>query len=124
MLDRGPLKDWFNSGEIRIEAAIAALAFYLFVVHTLTAKRPVHPPGAVQGPQFPDRQHLHLRGRHGAVRDAGAAAAAAAGPDGLFGGPAGLVTAPRGVGTLIAMMSSAGWSAASTCGSSSPPAWR
>ncbi|MGB6938755.1 MAG: DHA2 family efflux MFS transporter permease subunit [Xanthobacteraceae bacterium] len=40
MLDRGEIKDWFGSGEIVIEAIIAASAFYLFVVHTLTAKRP------------------------------------------------------------------------------------
>ena len=37
MLDRGQLKDWFNSTEIWIEATIAGLGFYLFVVHTATA---------------------------------------------------------------------------------------
>jgi len=37
MLDRGQLKDWFHSTEIWIEAAIAALSFYLFIVHTWTA---------------------------------------------------------------------------------------
>src|SRR5207248_448991 len=37
MLDRGQLKDWFNSTEIWIEATIAALCFYLLVVHTVTA---------------------------------------------------------------------------------------
>jgi DHA2 family multidrug resistance protein len=37
LLDRGELKDWFGSTEIRIEATIAGLAFYLFVVHTATA---------------------------------------------------------------------------------------
>jgi len=38
MLDRGELKDWFNSSEIWIEATIAGLGFYLFAVHTATAK--------------------------------------------------------------------------------------
>src|SRR6202167_2219072 len=33
MLDRGQLKDWFNSTEIWIEAGVSATAFYLFVVH-------------------------------------------------------------------------------------------
>ena len=33
MLDRGALKDWFGSTEIWVEAALARLAFYLFVVH-------------------------------------------------------------------------------------------
>ena len=37
MLDRGELKDWFGSTEIWVEATIAGLALYLFVVHTATA---------------------------------------------------------------------------------------
>jgi DHA2 family multidrug resistance protein len=37
MLDRGELKDWFGSTEIWTEATIAGLSFYLFVVHTATA---------------------------------------------------------------------------------------
>jgi DHA2 family multidrug resistance protein len=37
LLDRGELKDWFGSIEIWIEATIAALALYLFIVHTATA---------------------------------------------------------------------------------------
>jgi DHA2 family multidrug resistance protein len=37
MLDRGELKDWFDSSEICIEATVAGLGFYLFIVHTATA---------------------------------------------------------------------------------------
>jgi DHA2 family multidrug resistance protein len=37
LLDRGELKDWFSSTEIWIETTIAALGLYLFVVHTATA---------------------------------------------------------------------------------------
>ncbi len=37
MLDRGQLKDWFRSPEIWVEATIAALCFYLLIVHTMTA---------------------------------------------------------------------------------------
>jgi DHA2 family multidrug resistance protein len=37
LLDRGELKDWFGSTEIWIEAIIAGLSLYLFVVHTATA---------------------------------------------------------------------------------------
>ncbi len=40
LLDRGEQKDWFGSGEIVIEAAIAALSFWIFACHTLTAERP------------------------------------------------------------------------------------
>src|ERR1700749_3863023 len=36
MLDRGELKDWFHSSEIWIEATVAGLGFYLFAVHTVT----------------------------------------------------------------------------------------
>ncbi len=40
LLDRGELKDWFHSTEIWVEATIAGLALYLFVVHTLTMREP------------------------------------------------------------------------------------
>ena len=40
LLDRGELKDWFHSTEIWVEATIAGLAFYLFVVHTITTSAP------------------------------------------------------------------------------------
>ena len=36
MLDRGELKDWFNSFEIWVELTVAVLGFYLFTVHTVT----------------------------------------------------------------------------------------
>jgi len=38
LLDRGTTKDWFSSSEIVIEAIIAGIALYLFVVHMFTAK--------------------------------------------------------------------------------------
>jgi DHA2 family multidrug resistance protein len=41
MLDRGETNDWFGSSETWIEAVIAALALYLFLVHTVTAKTPL-----------------------------------------------------------------------------------
>jgi MFS transporter, DHA2 family, multidrug resistance protein len=37
MLDRGQIRDWFHSTEIWIEATVAALCFYLLIVHTMTA---------------------------------------------------------------------------------------
>jgi MFS transporter, DHA2 family, multidrug resistance protein len=40
MLDRGELKDWFGSTEVIIEATLAALGFYFFIVRMVTAKRP------------------------------------------------------------------------------------
>jgi DHA2 family multidrug resistance protein len=44
MLDRGEVKDWFGSTEIVTEAVLSGLGVYLFVVHTMTAKRPLLPP--------------------------------------------------------------------------------
>ena len=38
-LDRGEQLDWFSSGEIIVEAIVAACAFYIFFVHTFTAKK-------------------------------------------------------------------------------------
>lgn len=39
MLDRGELKDWFESPEIVIEATLAAVALYMFIAHSATASR-------------------------------------------------------------------------------------
>ena len=41
MLDRGERAGWFSSAEIVAWAAVAALGLYLFIAHTLTARRPV-----------------------------------------------------------------------------------
>ena len=40
VLDRGQRLDWFDSGEIVAEAAIAAVAFWIFIAHSLTARNP------------------------------------------------------------------------------------
>ncbi len=44
MLDRGGQLDWFESWEIIAEACLAALGFYMFNVHCLTAKQPFLDP--------------------------------------------------------------------------------
>jgi len=43
MLDRGTQKDWFDSTEIVIEAAVAASAIWMFVIHSLTTRNPLIP---------------------------------------------------------------------------------
>jgi DHA2 family multidrug resistance protein len=40
MLDRGERNDWFQSREIVLEALLAALALYVFMVHSATTRRP------------------------------------------------------------------------------------
>jgi len=52
MLDRGQEKDWFSSGEIVIEAIVAASAFYLFIVHTFTTERPFVRPSLFRDRNF------------------------------------------------------------------------
>jgi len=49
MLDRGQRMDWFTSREIIIEAVLAALGFYLFIVHMMTADKPVSCPRRCSG---------------------------------------------------------------------------
>ena len=44
MLDRGERAGWFSSAEIVAWAAVAALGLYLFIAHTLTARRPFLDP--------------------------------------------------------------------------------
>lgn len=44
MLDRGGHLDWFSSGEIIVEGALAVLGFYLFNVHGLTRRDPFLDP--------------------------------------------------------------------------------
>ncbi len=39
MLDRGERQDWFEALEIVVEGTVVALAFYIFIVHTLTAEK-------------------------------------------------------------------------------------
>lgn len=40
VLARGQRLDWFDSGEIIVEAIIAIVAFWIFIVHCLTTERP------------------------------------------------------------------------------------
>jgi DHA2 family multidrug resistance protein len=40
MLDRGPSQDWFDSPEIWVEATLAAIGLWVFVIQTITAPHP------------------------------------------------------------------------------------
>ena len=44
VLSRGQRLDWFESPEIVIETAAAAMAFYIFLAHTMTAREPYLSP--------------------------------------------------------------------------------
>ncbi|MGC4028257.1 MAG: DHA2 family efflux MFS transporter permease subunit [Steroidobacteraceae bacterium] len=105
MLDRGQTLDWFSSTEIRIEAAIAAVALWMFVVHVMTTK---HAPFITLS-MFRDRNFLTGNIFIFVVGVVLFATLALLPPllQGLMGYPVvltGLVTAPRGFGTLAAML--------------------
>jgi DHA2 family multidrug resistance protein len=105
MLDRGQLKDWFNSTEICVEAAVAGLALYLFIVHMLTTTRSPF----VSPVLFRDRNFLTGSVFIFIVGVVLFATLALLPPllQDLLNFPVvltGLVTAPRGLGTLAAML--------------------
>ncbi len=52
VLDRGERNDWFDSAEIIVEAGLALGAFYVFVVHSLTAERPFFNPRMLRNRNF------------------------------------------------------------------------
>src|SRR5215469_6578133 len=52
LLDRGEEKDWFGSGEIWIEAIVAASALYVFLVHTFTSDEPFVRPALFRDRNF------------------------------------------------------------------------
>ena len=104
LLDRGEQLDWFGSGEIWIEAIIAASAFYLFLVHTFTADAPFVRPAL-----FRDRNFAAGTLFIAIIGLTYYASMALQPPylQGLMNYPvvtAGLVMGPRGIGTMAAMM--------------------
>lgn len=104
MMDRGELKDWFSSPEIIAEAIIAGLSFYLFILHTLTHKRPFLTPALFKDSNFVIGNIFIF-----VVGVALFATLALVPPllQNLMNYPVvttGLVTAPRGAGTMLAMI--------------------
>jgi len=104
MLDRGELLGWFSSAEIIGEAVIAGLAFYMFVVHITTAKSPFLEPGL-----FVDRNFITGITIMFVIGVLLLSTVALLPPflQNLMDYPVlttGLVLAPRGLGTIIAMM--------------------
>ena len=104
MLDRGNALDWFDSTEVVLEAATAALAFYMFMVHMFTAEKPFIEPGL-----FADRNFVAGVLLMFTVGVLLLATMALLPPflQSLLGFPvitAGYVLAPRGIGTMAAMM--------------------
>jgi DHA2 family multidrug resistance protein len=103
MLDRGQLLDWFSSREIMIEAVVAGLGLYLFVVHMFTSDRPFLPPAL-----FKDRNFSSAIIMVFCVSSVMLSTAALLAPylQSVAGYPvytAGWVMAPRGIGIIASM---------------------
>ena len=104
MLDRGELKDWFGSTEIIIEGALAVCGLYVFLAHSLTAEHPFLQPAL-----FKDRNFVAGLVLIFIVGIILLATLALLPPmlQNLMNYPVvttGIVTAPRGLGTLLAML--------------------
>jgi MFS transporter, DHA2 family, multidrug resistance protein len=104
MLDRGQTKDWFSSPEIIAEAVACGLCLYMFLVHIFTADHPF-----VEPKLFTDRNYVTALMFMFMIGVLILAVMALMPPflQGLMDYPAlttGLVLAPRGIGTMVAMM--------------------
>lgn len=104
MLDRGPGEGWFESWEVTIEAALAAIGLYVFAVHTITAERPFFSRALLRNWNFTAGVVLSL-----ATGMLMYSSLALLPPmmQNILGYPVvtvGLVTMPRGLGMLVSMM--------------------
>ena len=104
MLDRGNKEDWFTSNEIIIEAILGGLGIYLFLVHMAWAPRPLIRPALFRDPNFSAGLVLMF-----AVGTLLVSSIALMAPwlQTLGNYPvatAGLLMAPRGIGTLIGII--------------------
>jgi DHA2 family multidrug resistance protein len=103
-LDRGQQKDWFDSWEIIIEAGVSLGAFWMFVVHLVTANKPLF-----ERHMFSDRNFatgMVFMVVTGVLLLAGLALLPPL-LQNLYGYSvlqSGFLTAPRGIGTLISML--------------------
>ena len=104
MLDRGTSQDWFSSTEVTVEAVLALVGAYLFIVHFLTSERPFIPRAL-----FKDRDYLFSTLLTFVIGMLLLATSALLPPylqtlGGYTVSETGWMMAPRGVGTMLAML--------------------
>jgi DHA2 family multidrug resistance protein len=104
MLDRGQQLDWFQSSEIWFELAVTISAFWMFIVHTITGRDPLF-----ERSMFKDRNFatgMFFMAVTGVLLLAGLALLPPL-LQRLYGYSvlqSGELTMPRGIGTLISML--------------------
>ena len=104
MLDRGQQLDWFQSSEIWVELAVTISAFWMFIVHTVTGRDPLF-----ERSMFKDRNFatgMFFMAVTGVLLLAGLALLPPL-LQRLYGYSvlqSGELTMPRGIGTLISML--------------------
>jgi DHA2 family multidrug resistance protein len=104
MLDRGQSQDWFSAPEVIIEAVLGGLGVYLFVVHMFTGKKPFIPPVLFKDRNFSAGLLLMLATGTILVSSSSLMAPWLQNLANYPVETAGLIMAPRGIGTMTAMM--------------------
>jgi DHA2 family multidrug resistance protein len=104
MLDRGQNQDWFSSPEIIAELVLGCLGVYLFVVHMITGKKPFIPPAIFKDRNFATGVVVMFAAGTVLVSSSSLMAPWLQTLANYPVEAAGLIMAPRGIGTMFAMM--------------------
>ncbi len=104
MLDRGQTEDWFDSNEIIAKAVLAGLGFYLFLVHMFTAQKPFIPPAMFRDRNFTGGLVMMLFTMAILLSSSALLAPYLQKLSGYPVADTGLLLAPRGMGTVCAML--------------------
>ena len=104
MLDRGAGQDWFASREIWIEAIVAVMALWVFVVQMLTARRPFVDPALAKDRNFVTANIFIFFVSMLMMSTMSLGPPMLQGLMGYSVMDSGIVMAPRGVGSLVAML--------------------
>jgi MFS transporter, DHA2 family, multidrug resistance protein len=104
MFDRGQNQDWFTSGEIIAEAVLGGLGIYLFAVHMLTGRRPFIPPALFKDRNFSIGVAMMFAAGTILVSSSSLMAPWLQNLANYPVDAAGLIMAPRGIGTMVAMV--------------------
>ena len=104
MLDRGQNQDWFTSPEVIAEAVLGGLGLYLFAVHMVTGKKPFIPPAMFKDRNFTTGALVMFAAGTVLVSSSSLMAPWLQTLANYPVETAGLIMGPRGIGTMVAML--------------------